>query len=86
MDGALAVSIVWFDSDGNNGHRMEYCGSYYHSIKYCHGFFFIFSGAGVLILGGIVFIWTLIAIILFPVIFPLVIPLLVILLFIGLFF
>lgn len=46
--------------------------------------FFILTGLGALILGGIVFIWTVIAIILFPLLFPILLPILLLMLIVGL--
>ena len=42
--------------------------------------FFVFTGIGVLILGGFVFVWTILAIILFPLLFPALIPILLLML------
>lgn len=47
--------------------------------------FFIFSGAGVFVLGALAFVWALVAIILFPIIFPIVVPIMIILLLVSLF-
>ncbi len=47
---------------------------------------FILTGTGFLILGIGAFVWTLLAIILFPVIFPIIVPLFIIFLFLSYFF
>lgn len=46
--------------------------------------FFIFTGIGVLILSMFVLIWTIVAIVLFPLLFPIVLPALILMLVIGL--
>lgn len=46
--------------------------------------FFVFTGIGVLALGLFAFIWTIGAIVLFPLLFPILIPLLLLMLMIGL--
>ena len=46
--------------------------------------FFIFTGIGALLLGGVVFIWTVVAIILFPLLFPILLPILLLMLIVGL--
>src|SRR3989338_7201452 len=44
---------------------------------------FILTGLGVFMIGLIGFIWTILAIILFPIVFPILVPLFIILLFIS---
>lgn len=48
--------------------------------------FFILSGIGMLILGLIAVVWTLVAIVLFPILFPLLVPIVILLLLIGFLF
>ncbi len=45
--------------------------------------FFIFTGIGIFILGVFVFVWTMLAIFLFPLLFPLLIPILLLMLVVG---
>jgi hypothetical protein len=46
--------------------------------------FFLLTGAGAAILGGFVLVWTIIAIVLFPLLFPILIPVLLLMCVIGL--
>ena len=46
--------------------------------------FFIFTGIGIIILGVFVFIWTILAIVFFPLLFPVLIPILLLMFVIGL--
>ncbi len=46
---------------------------------------FVATGIGVVLLGVLAFIFTLVAIILFPILFPIILPLFIILLFISIF-
>ena len=46
--------------------------------------FFIFGGAGMVVVGFVAVLWALLAIILFPVFFPIIVPLMIILFVIGL--
>lgn len=54
-------------------------------VAFCVGILllFILTGAGIFILGGIIFAWTVLAIIFFPVMFPVLIPLFIIFLFVS---
>jgi hypothetical protein len=45
--------------------------------------FFVFTGIGMLIVGGFSLIWVILALVLFPVLLPILLPLLVVLAFIG---
>lgn len=44
---------------------------------------FVLTGASIFIIGGIAFIWTVLAIVLFPVLFPVLAPLFIIFLFVS---
>lgn len=46
---------------------------------------FVLTGVGIFTLGAVFFVWTLLAILLFPVIFPIIVPLLIIFFFISYF-